>query len=428
MVPREQQRVRRVVLGERLRWPHREVRARRELVLLRRSGVAHELHQLRTDTAEVRHRGALRGRAVTHDAVALRTQAGQELHQVVPDCAHPVGEALQHGEFTEAGAAFLREQLVDRRGAPARSGTRECVTDLTAVHGKAFHVDQFEVVPAGHLVDGARAEEEEMLVVDLVEGRALDDVTEVGVLEHEHAVRLQQCRDSPQDRRHVRDVAQGVGRVDDVGLPLGVGDVEGRGLLEEVLPHPNALPGRQVGHGARGFHPQVPDPRVGHGLQHGAVVATQFDDERVLSGQLRREEPLGQRAEVLTHHRRAARQVRIVLVEHLLARYLLRQLHHAARSAQADREPEGELLRHVGGVAERVRQGLGAEVEELGDRGTADPAVRCGGFVGFGCHGCSPFRGSRTGLRHPCRRRRRECPVLAGVRHGPSLPAFGTPG
>src|SRR6478609_11195192 len=66
-----------------------------------------------------------------------------------------------------------------------------------------------------------------------------------------------------------------------------------------------------------------------------------------------------------SHHRGAGREVRIVLVEHLLPRHFPHQLHHSAAVAQSDFEGVEELVARRVGQPEGVGQWLPTQIEEL---------------------------------------------------------------
>src|SRR5690606_5139969 len=88
--------------------------------------------------------------------------------------------------------------------------------------------------------------------------------------------------------------------------------------------------------------------------------------------------------EVPAHEHRRGGAERIVTVEHPLARHLPHELHHAAVGARPDRQRISELWTLVGGVTESVREGLLAEVEELVEAATTDPALIHGGHASNG--------------------------------------------
>ena len=64
------------------------------------------------------------------------------------------------------------------------------IAHRSAMSCLVLDVDELHTHPAEDLFHGQRREEEHMLVVDLVVGAQSDDISQVGILEDEHTIRL----------------------------------------------------------------------------------------------------------------------------------------------------------------------------------------------------------------------------------------------
>ncbi|ARX88763.1 hypothetical protein SMD44_08250 [Streptomyces alboflavus] len=169
-------------------------------------------------------------------------------------------------------------------------------------------------------------------------------------------------------------MAEGVGGVDDRGLAVVGADGAGGLLLEEVLAHPDAAGGGDVGDRTGGLHAQMPDAGLGDRREHDPVVAAEFDDERVVAGQFGADETLGDAPEVFPHSGGSGGMVRVMIVEHALARHFMEKLHHRARFTGSDDQPVEVFGIRRFRRQEAVRYRLFPEVHEGDDLTAADAA------------------------------------------------------
>ncbi|CAM5592503.1 hypothetical protein SRIMM317S_03549 [Streptomyces rimosus subsp. rimosus] len=210
------------------------------------------------------------------------------------------------------------------------------------MHGQPFDAGEPESVPLGQGAHGGRGEVPAVLVVELVEGGAPDDLAEVRVLEDESAVGSEEFVQTREQARQVGDIAHGVGGVHDPGTALG-GDglTRGRGG-QEVGAHPR----RPVSAPSGRLEGQRAHPGVRQGPEHHAVRTADLDGQGApCAAQFGTQEVQPGRTEMLAYHGGAGRVVRVPLVRAAFVRHVARELDQGAAltlsgsEAVADRVP-----------------------------------------------------------------------------------------
>ena len=200
-----------------------------------------------------------------------------------------------------------------------------------------------------------------MLVIDLVVGCLGDHVAEIGVLEDEDAVGLEQMLHARRDSRQVGDVAHHIGGEDGVGAAMFGDDVVGKFAIEESADGADAAAARDVGDIDGRLDAEMTDAALMEMAQHDAVIAAEFDDERI--GRPVRMSSITALANALEMRSACSARCwnrRHIAVEHLLGLRLLDELKHAALLAKCRRELEEIFVRDfVRGQESRWRSACG---------------------------------------------------------------------
>jgi hypothetical protein len=209
------------------------VRPGAELALLDRRGVADEFDQIGRDAAVRGHRGALGSGAITHHALALLLQVAQQGHEIVTRLLDIASQGDIGFGLVQAEDVFLSALCRNRRRHRARLPVRDDIAHRSAMHVLRQDVDHLEAVLPEQVADRCDGEIEGVLVVDLVIGNLLHDVAEVRVLEHQHALGLQQNADAFSHRMQVGNVTHHVGAKERIGLPMLGDDAPRQVFIEE---------------------------------------------------------------------------------------------------------------------------------------------------------------------------------------------------
>ena len=239
-------------------------------------------------------------------------------------------------------------------------------------------LDRVEIQPvAAHEgVDRRAREVAEVLVVDRVELRVVDQVLDVGVLDRRDAVVREQDRDPLHEAVQSRRVRHHVVGHDHVGARAGVDEPPRHVGAEELAQRRHAGGLRRV----RLLRRRV-DPEHGHALldevaQQIAVVRGELDDEAVAPEAPFLDQPQRVLARVAHPPLGERREVEVVVDEELVRLHLLEDLHERAGRAERDVERIPRLgPRQLVGAQKSVRQRHRAEREEDAQAGLAARAA-----------------------------------------------------
>ena len=119
-VPRQDEDLIGLRLGDPLGRVHRDVRTRQEAPVLIGVAIHRVLQQIRADSAVVEQGVALGRGAITHDLLAIALAAEQEGQEVVLDLVSDVLEAAVVAHVQHPGGGFLRQQVGNCRGFVSR--------------------------------------------------------------------------------------------------------------------------------------------------------------------------------------------------------------------------------------------------------------------------------------------------------------------
>ncbi len=212
--------------------------------------------------------------------------------------------------------------------------------------GEVLHVVEVQPVARHQRIDGGAREVAVVLVVDRVELDVVDHVADVGVLHREHAVVGEQRGEAADEVVDVRDVGHDVVGHDDVGRPVLGPDGVGGLHPEEVDDRGHADGGRCGSGPRRRVDAERPHASREEVAEQVAVVAGDLDGERLRAELAVDDQLLDVRRGVASERVREGREVRVRIIEEVICRQRVADLHERALAAEHD-------LQRIGGIRRR---------------------------------------------------------------------------
>ena len=249
-----------------------------------------------------------------------------------------------------------------------------------------------------------------MLVIELVVRGVLDHVAEIGLLEDEDTVILEQDVDRLGDGLYVGNVTDNIRGDDGVRIAMGLNDAFCCLRVQEGAECFDPVAARLRGGVVRRLNSKMARTGFGKVFEHGAVVASDLDHERVGPADEILRDPGGVVSEMGDHASGRAGEKRILVVEHRLGRRLIDDLQGAAGFTEGRGEFVEIFVTGLVRAVEPVRDRLLAETHEGGNGRVADAAMvshALGGSVVAGClwgkaRGACAVWARRYARRHPC--------------------------
>ena len=232
-VPCQQQHVVGPPFQQRLGRQDWQVVARREAALLELTAVDNELDQPPIDAERIHQRAALGRSTIGRDPMPRVLQPLQQRQQLLLEARDPVGEIAIVAESQQTLGLFLRQQLGNvSRHLPALM--RHEQPQRAAMDWKQFDVADHQTVASAERLDRTHRVIAKVLVIDRVELKLVDEVTDVWRFNDGDAIRLEHLLDSADKRIRIGNMGEYVVRVDDVSELPPCCETSGKSLVEEL--------------------------------------------------------------------------------------------------------------------------------------------------------------------------------------------------